>query len=55
MEDLKMINDYNAEYRQIKYDTKQDYEISHSFIKILKPVYEDIKNRMSEWLPNLKI
>jgi hypothetical protein len=50
-----MINDYNAEYRQINYDTREDYEISHSFIKALAPVYEDIRNRMSEWLPNLKI
>lgn len=50
-----MIKDYNAEYRQINYDTRQDYEMSHSFIKALAPVYEDIKNKMSGWLPNLKI
>ena len=50
-----MINDYNAEYRQIKYDTRQDYDTAHSFIKALAPVYEVIENRMSKWLPNLKI
>lgn len=50
-----MVNDYNAEYRQIKYDTRQDYEISHGFIKLLRPVYDNIKNQMQEWLPNLKI
>lgn len=50
-----MIKDYDAEYRKIKYDTKEDYELSHSFMKILEPVYKEIKNKMSEWLPNLKI
>lgn len=50
-----MIKDYNAEYRQIKYDTKQDYDTAHSFTKALTPVYEVIENRMSGWLPNLKI
>lgn len=50
-----MVKDYNAEYRQIKYDTRQDYDTAHSFIKALAPVYEVIKNRMSGWLPNLKI
>lgn len=50
-----MIKDYNAEYRKIKYDTREDYELSHSFMKILEPAYKDIKNKMSEWLPNLVI
>lgn len=50
-----MLRDYDAEYRQIKYDTKEDHELTYSFMKILEPAYKEIKNKMSEWLPNLVI
>lgn len=50
-----MIKDYDAEYRQIKYDTKEDYELSHSFMKILEPAYTEITRKMDDWLPNLRV
>ena len=48
-------NDLNAEYRDYKYDTKEDYEIARGFDKKLSKVYDSIREDMMEWLPNLDI
>ena len=47
--------DYSAPYRQITYDTKEDYELVHSFTKQLQPVYNSIVKQTESWLPNLII
>lgn len=47
--------DYDAEYRKITYDTKEDYAIAHNFIRMLNPIYREIEKQMGQWLPNLRV
>lgn len=46
--------DYDAEYRKITYDTKEDYQFFRDISKKLEPVHKEIEMAMNNKFKNLK-